>query len=77
VFLVKADYEDMNSYARIADELGLSVGGVKTLIFRLRKHFTALLREEVTHTLANPADVDSELHALCETLLAAESSVCE
>ncbi len=77
VFLVKADYEDMNSYTRIADELRLSVGGVKTLIFRLRKHFTALLREEVAQTLANPADVDSELHALCEALLTADSSMCE
>jgi RNA polymerase sigma factor (sigma-70 family) len=77
VFLVKADYEEMNSYRQIAEELGLSVGGVKTLIFRLRKHFTNLLREEVAQTLADPADVDSELHALCEALLAADSRVCE
>ena len=77
VFLVKADYEDMNSYARIADELRLSVGGVKTLIFRLRKHFTALLREEVAQTVVNPADVDSELHALCEALLTTDSRVTE
>ena len=41
LYLVKSDYEDVNSYRRVADELGLSVGGVKTVIFRLRKRFTA------------------------------------
>jgi hypothetical protein len=70
---VKADYEDMNSYRRIAEELGLTVGGVKTLVFRLRKHFAAVLREEVAQTLANPAEVDSELRALCNALLASRA----
>jgi RNA polymerase sigma factor (sigma-70 family) len=69
VFLVKADYEDMNSYRRIADELGLTAGGVKTLVFRLRKRFTTVLREEVAQTLVNPAEVDSELYALCDALV--------
>jgi len=66
----------MSSYRQIADELGLTVGGVKTLVFRLRKDFTATLREEVAQTLVDPADVDSELRALCDALLAsgAESS---
>jgi RNA polymerase sigma-70 factor (ECF subfamily) len=73
VFLVKADYEDMNSYRQIADELGLTPGGVKTLVFRLRKHFAAMLREEVAQTLADPAEVDSELHALCDALLASSA----
>jgi RNA polymerase sigma factor (sigma-70 family) len=77
LYLVKTDFEDVNSYRRVADELGLSVGGVKTVIFRLRKHFTALLREEVAQTLADPAEVDSELHSLCEALLAANNRVSE
>jgi RNA polymerase sigma factor (sigma-70 family) len=71
LYLVKADQEEVSSYRRVADELGLSVAGVKTLIFRLRKRFTAVLREEVAQTLVDPAEVDSELHALCEALLAA------
>jgi RNA polymerase sigma factor (sigma-70 family) len=70
VFLVKTDSEDTNSYRQIADELGLTAPGVKTLVFRLRKRFAAVLREEVAQTLANPAEVDSELHALCNALLA-------
>jgi len=73
VFLVKADYEDTNSYRQIAEELGLTAGGVKTLVFRLRKQFAAALREEVAQTLADPAEVDSELHALCDALLASSA----
>jgi DNA-directed RNA polymerase specialized sigma24 family protein len=64
VYLVKVDYEDANSYRSLADELGLDVGGVKTIIFRLRKHFAALLRQEVAQTLADPGEIDLELHAL-------------
>jgi len=70
MFLVKADNEQVNSYRRIADELGLTVGGVKTQVFRLRRHFSAALRQEVVQTLTDPADVDPELHALCNALLA-------
>jgi RNA polymerase sigma factor (sigma-70 family) len=70
MFLVKADFDRMNSYQGIAEELGLTVGGVKTMVFRLRKHFTATLRQEVAQTLDDPAEVDSELRALCDALLA-------
>jgi RNA polymerase sigma factor (sigma-70 family) len=70
VFLVAVHHETMSSYRQIADELKLTVGGVKTLVFRLRKDFTATLREEVAQTLVDPADVDSELRALCDALLA-------
>jgi RNA polymerase sigma factor (sigma-70 family) len=70
VFLVAADHENMRSYRQIADELGFTVGGVKTLVFRLRKDFTATLREEVSQTLVDPGDVVSELRELCDALLA-------
>jgi len=33
---------------------------------------TALLREEVVHTVSGPADIDAEIHALCEALIASE-----
>jgi len=72
MFLLEANYEDSNSYRHIAQEFGLSVAGVKTLIFRMRKRFSAILREEVADTLLDPADVDSELHALCDALLMME-----
>ena len=44
----------------------------KTLIHRLRKCYTALLREEVGRTVSDPAEIDEEIHALCEALIATE-----
>jgi RNA polymerase sigma factor (sigma-70 family) len=69
MFLVKTDNADINSYRQVAHELGMTAGGVKTLVFRLRKRFTAVLREEVAQTLVNPAEIDSELSALCDALI--------
>jgi RNA polymerase sigma factor (sigma-70 family) len=60
------------SYESVGNRLELSIGGVKTLIHRLRKRYTALLREEVGRTVSDPAEIDEEVHALCEALIAAE-----
>jgi len=68
---VKGD-ETTCSYAQSAKELGLSLGGVKTMVFRMRKRFAALLRDEVSKTLLDPADVDAEIHALYGALVATE-----
>jgi len=54
----------------VADELKISIGAAKTLIHRLRKQYTALVREEVMRTVSNISDVDAEIHALCEALIA-------
>jgi hypothetical protein len=37
----------------------------------LRKRFAAILREEVGRTVSNPAEVDGEIHSLCDALIAA------
>ena len=50
----------------------VATGAVKTLIHRLRKRYTALLREEVGGTVSDPAEIDEEIHALCEALIASE-----
>jgi DNA-directed RNA polymerase specialized sigma24 family protein len=60
------------SYEEVANRLQVTTGGVKTLIHRLRKRYTALLREEVGRTVSDPAEVDEEIHALCEALIASE-----
>ena len=60
------------SYDEVANRLELSTGGVKTLIHRLRKRYTALLREEVGRTVSDPAEIDEEIHALCDALVASE-----
>jgi RNA polymerase sigma factor (sigma-70 family) len=60
------------SYEEVANELGLTVAGVKTLVFRLRKRYSALLRDEVAQTLLDPRDTDAEIHALYEALRVTE-----
>ena len=60
------------SYEEVANKLKVSTAGVKTLIHRLRKRYTALLREEVGRTVSDPTEIDEEVHALCEALVASE-----
>ena len=60
------------SYEQVANALQVGSGSVKKLIFRLRKQYTSLLREEVARTVSNPSEVDEEIHSLCEALLASE-----
>jgi RNA polymerase sigma factor (sigma-70 family) len=60
------------SYDEVANRLKVSTGAVKTLIHRLRKRYTALLREEVGRTVSDPAEIDEEIHALCDALVTSE-----
>jgi RNA polymerase sigma factor (sigma-70 family) len=71
-FLDPASNRVTPSYEEIANRLRVSTGAVKTLIHRLRKRYTALLREEVGRTVSDPAEIDEEIHALCEALIASE-----
>ena len=63
------------SYDEVANQLQVTTGAVKTLIHRLRKRYTALLREEVGRTVSDPAEIDEEIHALCEALIATRRAV--
>ena len=60
------------SYADVADMLQVPVGSVKKLIFRLRKRYASLLREEVARTVSDLGEVDEEIHSLCEALIVTE-----
>ena len=60
------------SYEQVADALQVGLGPVKKLIFRLRKHYASVLREEVARTVTDPGEVDEEIHSLCEALIATE-----
>jgi RNA polymerase sigma-70 factor (ECF subfamily) len=53
-----------------AARLGLSEGAVKTAAHRLRLRCRALLRAEIAHTVATPAEVDEELRHLLAVLSA-------
>jgi hypothetical protein len=70
VFLDPINSRSAPSYEEVASRIQVSTGAAKTLIHRLRKRFTALLREEVGRTVSDPSEVDGEIHALCEALIA-------
>jgi RNA polymerase sigma factor (sigma-70 family) len=63
------------TYEQAAHALDLGVSAVTTLIHRLRQRHTQLVREEVERTVVDPAEVDAELHGLCEALVQAEGRV--
>jgi RNA polymerase sigma factor (sigma-70 family) len=72
MFLDPVNSKKLPSYEEVADQLKVSVAAVKTQIHRLRKRYTALVREEIIRTVSDAADVDAEIHELCEALIAAE-----
>ncbi|HWV98468.1 MAG TPA: hypothetical protein VNZ64_02130 [Candidatus Acidoferrum sp.] len=55
-------------YAMLAKKLGLTEGGVKVAVHRLRQRYRLLLREEIAHTVATPAEVDEEMRYLVTVL---------
>lgn len=63
-------------YEESARALQSSVSAIGTMVHRLRRRHGQLVREEVAQTLINAAQVDAEVHALCESLIAAGRRVC-
>ena len=51
-------------HADVAKSLGMDEGAVRVAVHRLRKRYRELLRDEIAHTLADPAQVDEEMRAL-------------
>ena len=58
------------SYAALAKSLGVAETMVKKQLHNLRQRYRWLLRDEVAHTVDNPADVDDEIRHLCAALAA-------
>jgi RNA polymerase sigma-70 factor (ECF subfamily) len=56
------------TYQEVGRRLGLSEGGVKSAVSRLRARYRELVREEVAHTVANPMEVADEIRHLLRTL---------
>ncbi len=75
IFLKIGDSQPLPSYEELSKALGVGAAGAKTLVHRLRKRYTALLREEVARTVSDSAEIDSEIHALCDALIAAEGRI--
>jgi RNA polymerase sigma factor (sigma-70 family) len=73
-FLDPLSGQELPPYEQVAKETGVSVKRIGVLIHRLRKQYTELLREEVARTVSDPSDVDDEIHALCDALIAIATS---
>jgi RNA polymerase sigma-70 factor (ECF subfamily) len=56
------------SYANLAASLDIAEAAVKKQLHNLRERYRWLLRDEVGHTVADPADVDAEIRHLCAAL---------
>lgn len=63
------------TYEEAARVLGVSVATAKTAIHRFRKQYIVLLRQEVSRTVSDPAEIDEEIRALCEALAVAEGHI--
>jgi RNA polymerase sigma-70 factor (ECF subfamily) len=58
------------SYAQIALSLGVAEAVVKKQLHLLRQRYRSVLRDEVAHTVSDPAEVDDEIRYLCAMLAA-------
>jgi RNA polymerase sigma-70 factor (ECF subfamily) len=61
------DFEDAR-YENVAEQMGMSVGALRTAVHRLRRKYRRLLRDEITQTVSTPEDVDDEIRFLMSTL---------
>jgi RNA polymerase sigma-70 factor (ECF subfamily) len=66
LFLVA--HQGERTYAETAAELGMTVAAVQKAVHRLRHRYYALFRQEIAHTVADPADVDEEMRHLCAVM---------
>jgi DNA-directed RNA polymerase specialized sigma24 family protein len=55
-------------YADAARRLGTTAGAVKKMVYRLRRRYGQLLREEIGATVADPAEIDAELRHLLSSV---------
>jgi RNA polymerase sigma-70 factor (ECF subfamily) len=55
-------------YAELAREMNTSEGALKVAIHRLRKRYREIFRQEIADTVADPAEVESELRYLAAVL---------
>lgn len=62
VFLAAGKSETAQS--EVARALGMEEGAVRVAVHRLRKRYRQLLRDEIAHTLSDPAMMDEEMRAL-------------
>jgi RNA polymerase sigma-70 factor (ECF subfamily) len=57
------------SYAGLAPAMGMSEGALRVAVHRLRRRFREVFREEISHTVADAADIDEEVRYLLKALV--------
>jgi RNA polymerase sigma factor (sigma-70 family) len=62
--------EGLSGYGEAARTLELEEGAVRVAVYRLRKRFAGVLREEIARTVEDPGDVDSEIRWLMSVVSA-------
>jgi DNA-directed RNA polymerase specialized sigma24 family protein len=55
-------------YAAVGGKLGMKPGAVAVAVHRLRLRYRELIRGEIAHTVAQPAEVDEEMRYLLEVI---------
>ncbi len=55
-------------YTEAARALGIEEGAVKSAIFRMRRRYGEILRDEISETVNNAADVEDEIRYLIAIL---------
>ena len=56
------------AYAQVATRLGMSRNAVAVAVRRLRQRYGQIVRDEIAHTVASPADVEEELQYLIKLM---------
>jgi hypothetical protein len=71
-FVDPINSKGLPTYEEVADRLKISVSSVKTMIHRFRKQYAVFVRDEINRTVVDSDEVDTEIHQLCEALIAAK-----
>jgi RNA polymerase sigma-70 factor (ECF subfamily) len=59
--------DDGDSYDAIGQRLGISIAAVKMSVYRLRRHYRELLRDEISQTVPSTAEIEDEIRSLFAT----------
>lgn len=60
--------ESTETFAEVCESMGLSEGGLKTAVHRLRKKFRTTLRAKVAEVVEHPSEVDEEISYLIRVI---------
>ena len=66
VFLVEA--RGTAAFAEVAARMGVTEAALKSVVHRMRRRYAELFRDEVAHTVENPAEVEEEIRHMFTVL---------